>query len=162
MLSETIQAIRQVDGSTPIITGGHTTGPGPGSTYARETLARMPDGIRPDGIAFHPYGRGVQGHRFSNFGDLAEAIEQYSAVLPDRPVWITEWGVQDHQGRADVIDDILDYAAGFMRIAREDFAGKVAAAIWYAWADGMDNGFGLVDFNGQPKPRIHEDWRQLG
>ncbi len=124
LLSETIQAIRQVDAETPIITGGHTSGPTDGVAYARETLAHMPDDLRPDGIAFHPYGRGVKGQRFSNFGDLGEAIAQYEAVLPGQPVWITEWGVQDHQGRADVIGDVLDYATGFMRIAREDYAGQ--------------------------------------
>ncbi len=34
--------------------------------------------------------------------------------------------------------------------------------MWYAWADGMDNGFGLVDFNGQPKAHLYDQWRQLG
>lgn len=162
MLTETIRAIRQVDKTTPIITGGHTTGPGPGSHYAKATLATMPADVRPDGIACHPYGRGVAGHRFSNWGPLSEEIEAYSAVLPDKPIWITEWGVLDHQGRSDVINDVTDYSSGFMTIIKKSYAGKVAAAIWYAWADGMDNGFGLVDSGGRPKPILYEKWRTLG
>lgn len=162
MLTETIRAIRQADQTTPIITGGHTTGPGPGSAYARATLNAMPPDIRPDGIAFHPYGRGVKGHRFSNWGPLSEEIEAYGSVLPGRPLWITEWGVLDHQGRADVIPDVSDYASGFMNILKKDYPGRVAAAIWYAWADSMDNGFGLVDASGKPKPTFYEKCRTLG
>ena len=162
LMTETIRAIRSVDSTTPIITGGHTTGPGSGPQYAQATLAAMPPDVRPDGIAFHPYGRGVKGHRFSNWGPLADSLNGYSAVLPDIPIWITEWGVLDHQGRADVIDDVTDYAAGFMNIVKNDYPGKVAAVIWYAWADGMDNGFGLVDAGGQSKPRFNDKWRTLG
>ncbi len=162
LLTETIRAIRTADQTTPIITGGHTTGPSRGSQYAKSTLAAMPPDIRPDGIALHPYGRGVLGHRFSNWGPLSDSIKQYSAVLPDVPIWITEWGVLDHQGRTDVIDDVTDYAAGFMNIIKNEYPRKVAAAIWYAWADGMDNGFGLVDANGQPKSRFNDKWRTLG
>lgn len=162
MLTEAIRAIRQADKVTPVITGGHTTGPGPGSAYAQATLSAMPPDVRPDGIAFHPYGRGVQGHRFSNWGPLSEEIEAYSAVLPGKPLWITEWGVLDHQGRDDVINDVCDYCGGFMNILKRDYSSKVAAAIWYAWADGMDNGFGLVDSSGKPKPTIYDLWRMLG
>jgi hypothetical protein len=162
MLTETIRAIRQADQMTAIITGGHTTGPESGSAYARATLGAMPPDVRPDGLAFHPYGRGVKGHRFSNWGPLSEEIDAYSGVLPDKPLWITEWGVLDHQGRADVIGDVCDYCGGFMDILKKDYPDKVAAAIWYAWADGMDNGFGLVDSGGNPKPTIYDQWRTLG
>jgi hypothetical protein len=162
MLTETIRAIRAVDSKTPIITGGHTTGPQAGSQYARATLAAMPADVRPDGVAFHPYGRGQRGHRFSIFGSISEEIDHYSPLLPGKPVWITEWGVLDHQGRADVLGDVTDYAEGFMSIVKNTYPGKVATCTWYAWADGMDNGFGLVDFNGQPKPNFSDSWRTLG
>ncbi len=162
MLTETIRAIRTVDTQTLIITGGHTSGPESGSQYARQTLSAMPGDVRPDGLAFHPYGRGKAGHRFSNWGPLSEEIDQYSAVLPGKPLWITEWGVLDHQGRQDVIVDVTDYAASFMTLCKQDFKDKVAAAIWYAWADSMDNGFGLVDSSGKPKSDLHPKFRTLG
>ncbi|MBI5667247.1 MAG: hypothetical protein HZC41_04495 [Chloroflexi bacterium] len=151
LLAETIRAIRTVDTATPIITGGHCRGPDAGSTYIRAALRAMPPDVRPDGIATHPYGRGVKGHVFSVFGALDEEIRKYAAVLPGKPVWITEWGVLGRQGDVSIAAKVADYATGFMRICRGGLAGPVAAACWYAWADGMDDGYGLVDGNGQPK-----------
>jgi hypothetical protein len=156
MMTQTIRAIRGVDKTTPIITGGHVGGPDSGGVYARETLAAMPGDVRPDGIASHPYGRGVQGHKFSPFGPLEEEIRKYAAVLPGKPVWFTEWGVLDFQDNMSVVNDVADYATGFMNIAKKQFAGTVAAAIWYAWADGMDNGYGLVGRNDQPKQPLYQ------
>lgn len=154
MLTQTIRAIRSVDPSTPIITGGHTTGPDSGGAYARATLAAMPSDVRPDGIASHPYGRGVKGHKFSNFGALDEEIRKYGAVMPGKAVWLTEWGVLDRQGDSGVAGEVGDYAAGFLNIIKSQFPGQVAAAIWYAWADGMDNGYGFVDASDKPKTAL--------
>jgi hypothetical protein len=162
MLTETIRAIRSVDKETPIITGGHTTGPGSGSAYARATLAAMSAGVRPDAIAVHPYGRGVKGHRFSNWGPLDDEIKAYAPLLPGKPIWFTEWGVLDHQGRTDVIPDVTEYVRGFMDIIKNRYPGQVAAAIWYAWADSMDNGFGLVDTNAKPKSGLFEKFKSVG
>jgi hypothetical protein len=151
MLTQTIRAIRSVDPTTPIITGGHTTGPDSGGAYARATLAAMPADLRPDGIASHPYGRGVKGHKFSNFGALEEEIRKYSAVLPGKAIWLTEWGVLDRQGDLGIAGEVGDYAAGFLNIIKSQFPSQVAAAIWYAWADGMDNGYGFVDASDKAK-----------
>ncbi len=161
MLTQTIRAIRLVDKTTPIITGGHCTGPDSGGKYARATLAAMPAGVRPDGIATHPYGRGVKGSPFSKFGSLDEELRKYSAVLPGKPVWITEWGVLDRQNDNSISTQTADYATGFMGIIKRDFPGKVAAAVWYAWADGMDNGYGLVDKNDKPKKDLYDRFLKL-
>lgn len=162
MMADTIRAIRKVDATTPIITGGHTTGPDSGSAYARQALAAMPADVRPDGIATHPYGRGVLGHRFSNFGALEEEIKKYAAVMPGKPVWITEWGVLNIQGNLGFAAEVADYASGFMKIAKMQFPGQVACAIWYAWADSMDNGYGLVDDRGTAKPHLYDKFKALG
>ena len=156
LLSETITAIRSVDPNVKIITGGHVGGPGNGSAYARETLANMPAGIRPDGIAFHPYGRGVNGHKFSIFGPLSESIQKYGAILPGKPLWISEWGVLDHQGRDDLMGEVMTYANGFIDICNKQFPGQVATAIWYAWADSMDNGYGFVKEDGSRKQTMFD------
>lgn len=161
MLTQTIRAIRSVDSKTPIITGGHTTGPDSGSAYARATLAAMPADIRPDGIASHPYGRGVSGHKFSNFGPLDEEIRKYSTVLPGKPLWFTEWGVLDRQGDNSIIGDVTSYATGFINVIKSQYPTQVAAAIWYAWADGMDNGYGLVGANDQPKQPLYQKFITL-
>jgi hypothetical protein len=151
MLTQTIRAIRSVDSATPIITGGHVGGPDRGSAYARSTLSFMPSNVRPDGIAAHPYGRGPQGHMFSIFGPLDEEISKYGAVTPGKPIWLTEWGVLDRVGDLSIINDVTSYANGFINLIRTRFPNQVAAAIWYAWADGMDNGYGLVGRDDQPK-----------
>ncbi len=162
MLTETIHAIRSADPKPFIITGGHTSGPDAGSQYASQTLAAMPADVRPDGIAFHPYGRGKAGHKFSNWGPLEEEVRKYAGVMPGKPLWITEWGVLDHQGRGDAIPDVTDYASSFMDLCKQDFTGKIAAAMWYAWADSMDNGFGLVDHSGRVKTLLYEKFCTLG
>lgn len=162
MLTTSIRAIRKVDPTTPIITGGHTTGPDAGSQYARAALAAMPADVRPDGIATHPYGRGVLGHKFSNFGGLDEEIKKYGAVMPGKPVWITEWGILNIQGNMSYINDAADYVDGFMKICKLQFANQVACAIWYAWADSMDNGYGLVDDKGKPKTNLYNKFKSVG
>jgi hypothetical protein len=116
----------------------------------------MPADVRPDGIASHPYGRGVSGHKFSNFGPLDEEIRKYSAIMPGKPIWFTEWGVLDRQGDNSVVGDVTSYATGFINIIKSQYASQVAAAIWYAWADGMDNGYGLVAANDQPKNPLYQ------
>ena len=156
MLTQTIRAIRTVDAKTAIITGGHVTGAGTGSQYARETLAAMPSDVRPDGIAFHPYGLGPAGNKFSNNGSLADALRIFGTLLPGKPMWISEWGVLGLQGNMDVVGDITGYASSFVNIIKGQYSGQVAAACWYAWADGMDDGYGLVDKNDQPKTPLSQ------
>jgi hypothetical protein len=161
MLAQTIRAIRSVDSSTLIISGGHTQGPVVGGNYAKSTLAALPGDARPDGFAAHPYGRGVKGHKFSPFGALSEEINAYKDLLAGKPVWFTEWGVLDFQFNDSVAADVTDYAVGFMDICKNQFRGKVAAAMWYALADGMDNGYGILNGNGQPREPLYSRFIKL-
>jgi hypothetical protein len=156
LLAETIKAIRTVDQKAMIITGGHVGGPDAGPTYIRAAFNAMSGGIRPDGVAFHPYGRGPQGHTYSNFGPISESIQKWGRVLPGKPVWMTEWGVLNIQNRLDLAGSVSQYVTGFRDIVAQQFPGKVACAIWYAWADGMDNGYGIVKQDGQPKQPLYD------
>jgi hypothetical protein len=156
LLAATIKAIRAIDPDALVLTGGHVGGPDAGSDYARRTLAAMPDDLRPDGIAFHPYGRGPKGSPYAHFGPITESVRKYGKVLPGKPVWISEWGVLNVQGRDDLAGDIAEYARQFLGTLNDQFPGQVAAAIWYAWADGMDNGYGFTDFEGHPKAGLYE------
>lgn len=160
LLAETIKAIRSVDKDVKILTGGHVGGPGNGATYAQQTIAAMPAGIRPDGIAFHPYGRGAVSDSYSIFGPIQDAVNAYSAVLPGHPVWISEWGVLNVQGQDHLAESIKNYARGFMHILETEFPGQVAAAIWYAWADSMDNGYGFVRENGSAKYPLYDAFKK--
>jgi len=154
LLFKTISAIRTVDPSTPIITGGHTGGPQRGANYARATLSALPSSVRPDGLAFHPYGRGpVVGTNFTIFGHIEEEIQAYWSALPNKRMWITEWGVLDQPNAS--ISSVSDYAKGFIQYLQARHPEKIAALIWYAWADSMHNGYGLVNEANVPKEPLY-------
>ncbi|QPC83919.1 peptidoglycan DD-metalloendopeptidase family protein [Phototrophicus methaneseepsis] len=159
MVTEVTRAIRSSDAEARIITGGHTSGPYFGSQYARDTISQLPTDVRLDGIAIHPYGRGpVPGERYTIFGHIDDSIEAYSQVYPDRPLWITEWGVLDHPN--DPPQDVANYATHFISYLKARYPGRIATMLWYAWAQGMHNGYGLVDKNGNPRPPLTERFLQ--
>ena len=155
MFDQVYRAIRSADSGVRIITAGFNSGPQRGSAYARQMLAVMPDDVRPDGLAFHPYGRGVSGHpHYAMFGHIDESVWAYSSVLPDKPLWITEWGVLDRPN--DGPAQIARYATDMIRYLKRQYPGRIATLIWYAWAQGMHNGFGLVDTRGRVRPPLTE------
>lgn len=153
LFEDSFRAIRSVDSDARIITAGFNSGPVYGAAYVRAMLEVLPDDARPDGLAFHPYGRGVNGHpQYSAFGHIDESVWAYSAVMPDRPLWITEFGVLDRP--EDDAGKIARYATDFVRYLKSQYPGRIAALIWYAWAQGMHNGYGLVDGAGNPRPPL--------
>ena len=156
LLTQSIKAIRQVDSDVQIITGGHVSGPDNGSIYAQATLNAMPQDTRPDGIAIHPYGNGPAGSPFTRFATINYVIRKFRPILPGKPLWITEWGVLDYQGNDSIAGQVSQYATGFLNILEQDFPRQIAAAIWYAWADGMDNGYGLVRYDGSPRQPLYD------
>ncbi len=155
MFDEVYRAIRSADSAVNIITAGFNSGPVSGSAYARRMLQRLSQGVVPDGIAFHPYGRGVNGHPiYSTFGHIDESVWAYSSVLPEKPLWITEFGVLDRP--QDSAGQIARYATDMVRYLKTQYPGRIAALVWYAWAQGMHNGYGLVDSAGNPRPPLTE------
>lgn len=158
MLTQTIRAVRPVAGDAKIITGGHVTG---NWKYAAETIKQVPADALPDGIAFHPYGLGPgqSVSKWSNNGLLVNSINGYGGVLPGKPVWITEWGVLNVQGQDQHADSIKDYVVSFLNICKQH-PGKIATAIWYAWADNMDNGYGLVKADGSPREPLYTQFKK--
>jgi hypothetical protein len=76
--------------------------------------------------------------------------------MPERPIWITEWGVLDRPN--DNPADIARYAVDFITYIRTRYSGKVATAIWYAWAQGMHNGYGLVGADDQPRQPLYDQF----
>lgn len=153
LLGETLRAIRAADALTPVITGGHTGGPVKGAAYARQTIAALPPGLRPDGVACHPYGRGV-GSPYAPFGHIDDEVQAFLSVLPGRRLWITEWGVLDQPD--DPPEAVADYAVSTLNHLVRRYPGQLQAAIWYAWAQGMDNGYGLVDARDRPRQPLHD------
>ena len=164
MFAKVYPAIRSADSKVQILTGGFASGPGWGSQYARQLVRDLPSDVEPDGIAFHPYGRGVNGHPiYAPFGHIDELVWAYSGVLPRKPLWITEWGALDRS--LDSARDVAKYAGSFIRHLKARYSGKIAAIIWYAWAEGMHNGYGIVDINNNPRPPLSDiflKWREDG
>jgi hypothetical protein len=158
LFTQTTLAVRAADPGAKVITGGHITGNALGPQYARQVLGLLPEAAYPDGMAFHPYGLGPVGSPYNVFGTINDAIVAWSTVLPNRPLWITEWGVLDHQGDDSQAAPIAVHAQGFISTLENQFPGMVAAAVWYAWADGMDNGYGLVNYNNQPKEPLYSSY----
>ena len=155
LFAQTHRAIRSADSKVNIITGGFNGGPGRGSSYARELVNALPADIEPDGIAFHPYGRGLNSQpKYANFGHIDESVWAYSAVLPHKPLWMTEWGILDQPN--EDINHITRYATEMIQYLKVNYPGKFAALIWYAWAEGMHNGYGLVDTGNNPRPPLTE------
>ncbi len=163
MLAQVIPAIRGVDPSIRIIGGGLKTGPENAVAYAKNAFAELPRGVALDGAAFHPYGRAGEG--FSSIyvgvnGTIRQAMNVYRTALPGKPVWITEWGILGVEGgnlnNRQVDEAASAYARGFLGDLRKYFAGQVACACWYAWADSMDNGLGLVRQNNTPRQPLYD------
>lgn len=161
LLAQSIRVIRAADPDALVITGGHVTGPTQGVTYAQQTLQALPPDARPDGIAMHSYGRGdAQSEaRFRPYGTIDDDVNAYAALMPGWPVWITEWGVLDAPHEPP--EAVARYARQFIIRLKMMYAHKVAAAIWFAWAQGMDNGYGIVDENNSPRGSFTQEFIML-
>lgn len=156
LFADSYRAIRAQDSRAHIITGGHITGAGHGSLYARKTRDALPPDIRPDGLAFHAYGLGI-GREHSPYciwGKLSDAIDAFDRVYGDLPLYITEWGVLDRQYFEET-EAVTTYARQFMSVVDANRA-RIATACWYGWGHGMDNGYGLVNFGGHPNQPLYE------
>lgn len=146
MIDKVLPAIQSSDSTAFVITGGHTSGPGLGPRYIQTAINSTPQGQRLDGVAFHPYGRGTNlSSPYAHFGHIDQSIRQFSEIFPSKPLWITEWGVLDRPH--DNPSDIANYATNFINHLKVRYPGQIAAMIWYAWAQGMHNGYGIVDAN---------------
>jgi len=96
---------------------------------------------------------------YAPFGHIDELVWAYSAVLPRKPLWITEWGVLDQN--KDKAQDVAEYASAFIRHLKANYASKIAAIIWYAWAEGMHNGYGIVDAANNLRPPLSDAFLSL-
>jgi hypothetical protein len=145
MLIKVVPRIRAGDSEAIVLTGG-LTGTQSGDAYAREVLANLPKDAEPDGIAIHTYGRSPRPNDpFGAYGHIDDVLNAYLSILPNKPVWITEWGVLNAPFYAPNV--IGDYAMAKISHVKKKYGSRVPALIWYAWAEGMHNGYGIVDAN---------------
>ncbi len=152
LLMKSVPKIRAGDPNILVLTGG-LTGTQSGDQYIKDALKNLPQDAIPDGISIHPYGRSPRANDpLGHFGHIDQVLDAYLAILPGKPVWITEWGVLGAPGVAS--SAIGDYAMSFIAHVKKKYGDKVPSMIWYAWAEGMHNGYGIVDSNENERPSL--------
>lgn len=129
------------DPSARVITGGMNSGPDSAAAYTETMLANSV--IEPSGLAYHPYGTHGGDGRFAPYGHVSHILDALAKF--NLPLWFTEMGVLDQPGAS--IREVSRYAQTFLN----SIQGKVEAAVWYGYGDGMDNGYGLVDAAGRSR-----------
>ena len=170
LFTKVARVIRSLTPNVFVITGGYVSGPSSkaGAGQARTAISRIAPQDYPDGIAVHPYGRGPYGtitnpHNDGVYqinGHIGQSISAYGNILVDRPIWITEWGslgTPEQQAQKSP-QAVANYALDMIEHVKRTYPNKVAALIWYAWADGMDNGYGLVDRSLRPNNPLYDQF----
>jgi hypothetical protein len=74
--------------------------------------------------------------------------------MPGKPIWITEWGILDRPNDSPAA--VADFAGTFLNHIKTRFPTQVETAIWYAWAQGMHNGYGLVGTDDKPRQPLYD------
>lgn len=100
-------------------------------------------------VAIHPYGQGLPGWpSFYGFpGHIGLLIKRYKPYIKDKPIWITEWGINHyHFGEAIANEYIIRMMEYFGE--SED----VERHFLFCFTDRMDNGFGLKRLDGSLRP----------
>jgi hypothetical protein len=129
MFSEAYNVIKSVDPTSRVIVGGLVTGPGKGKAYFNAAKIAIHDGI-----GIHLYGVGAGG-LYNQFGAVESQLAEWRTL--NQPLWVTEFGVLEKPN--EPVERVAAYASAFMKAC----AGKVQAACWYGWGEGMHNGYGV-------------------
>ena len=58
----------------------------------------------------------------------------------------------------DSSSDIAEYALSMVNYVNKWYPDRVAAMVWYAWVEDMDNGYSLVDSDENPRPQLYEEF----
>ena len=143
MLAQFATVIHQHQSQARIVSAGFNSGPDTGAAFALSAYrtAKQNGLSAPLDIAFHPYGRGVGAGRYNQFGEISESIQKYMRVVryTGGQLVVSEFGVLDRPN--DSPKDVAAYAKQMVTAFRN---GGVSIFAWYAWRDGMDNGYGVA------------------
>jgi hypothetical protein len=159
MLDAAIDAIRGVVPAAKIITSGLVSGD---VNYWRTTWANLRNKGRLDGLALHAYGRRPSDGRDyratlgADFGTIRGLVDAYFPIA-QLPIWFTEWGVTGDPAfnRPPNVPEVrvIEYIQAFLNEVHGDT--RIAAAAYFAYADGMHNTFGLANERGVPKSAVY-------
>jgi hypothetical protein len=150
LLDRSIETIHMISPDAQVIVGGLVSG---GATYWHKTRANMGNASGLAGIGIHPYGQEDNGRQ------LTVLLDSYAQGASVR-FWLTEWGVLGDPDKSEPppVDEkiVANYVSRFIKVAQSD--RRVAAIIWYGYADGMHNGYGLVRKDGSRKTVLWESY----
>jgi hypothetical protein len=133
LLNETARAIRSADPTAQILASGDVCA-------LRSAQAA---GLLLDGITLNAEGYGAPGAspRYAPLGTIDALLAEYAEF--EKPLWITSFGVFDKPDDAPAA--VARYAVDLAYHIRSQHRTRVTALCWSNWADGLGDGFGLVD-----------------
>jgi len=161
-------AIKKVDPSAFIISGGLAPGPTYGGNYDPVAFlkAMYADGAKGsfDALGFHPYSYPAPPDTYeawSGWSQMADTEPSLRSVMTSngdahKPIWITEFGAPS--GGPGGVGNAAQATAFSQAIAQADKTTWIGAFYIYSWQDrGTDPGnvqdwFGLLTAAGSPKP----------
>jgi hypothetical protein len=119
-------AIKNVDTSGKVITGGHMQGAGRVVDYLK--LSKTTSVA--DAEAFHPYVKTADGFPFEKYDSLEGYIRDIQRQIGTKSMWFTEFGgIRSNPP----FERIIAYAKAFLNVTRP----RGIPALWFAIADGM-------------------------
>ncbi len=138
LLNQAYGAIKDLNGNQIVFSAGLVSG-------NMDYLQGIVDGGGlADVFALHPYDTNPSDPAAI---DRVKALIQSMTVITGKPIFITEfgWPTSDQQAQAAWLVQVMNL--------RNDpqLASYLLGAMWYAYSDGQNPGFGLLDANMQPK-----------
>jgi hypothetical protein len=152
LLSDAVSAIRDVEPSATIISGGLANVDNP-SKFLHE-LARAGALDRINGIAFHPYRRDAPENSLDDIAEFESAATGRTLL----PLWITEWGYSEFWLGKSGSDARHRQGIFVARLMLTAALAKAKAAVVYDLiddgtnSDDQESSFGLYDYDFKPKP----------
>lgn len=145
LFNRAYDAIKAIDTTASVITGGYNSGSGRGTQQYREAKI-----TRTDGVAFHPYGLTANGD-FDVFGAFKPQLDQWATL--GQPLWVSEYGVLGHNNDAS-----SNRVANWIIAMRGTMRGRVAGECYFSWhiqdAPPYDS-FGVVDQAGNVRQPVY-------
>lgn len=159
MLDRSVDKILSISPTARVIVGGLVSGD---VNYWARTHAAMKNSKKLAGVGVHPYGQGPKGKPalFQDNGRLRDLVGAYHKH-GNHKIWLTEWGVLGdmNQSEPPAVSEksVATYIKEFVNDAEGD--ERVANHVYFALADTMHNGYGLVQRDGKTKK--DQVWRAM-
>lgn len=164
ILDKAQAAIRTAHPGAKVIIGGLNSGPDHAVNYLNDIKNRLGGRLPVDALAYHPYGRYVHTQVFNVFGPLSEVLDKFKQAFPDKPMWITEFGLPGHATK--IGPEHYQKIATYLREITAESTGKygdyIEGLIWFAWTDNMENaGILTTGAAGSEKEHVYNAYLEM-